>query len=990
MSFGTSEAAVYDVKYQVNVGEFVGDSKTIESVWERTTGSMSDSSLRAAVAQEKLYRAIKLHGPSSLAAKSATLAYRKEMQALADQALVTGRDLDVAGRGATNMGTHLHAAEADAERFGRGMLSASGLLHGFGRAAVFASSTFLGGAGLVFALKEVIDASQKEELSLALVKNALRDTGNSWGQYGKQISDASDELVKHTAYSKEDVNTTLANLIRRTGNVPEAIDLTESAANLARGRNNTIDLATAGNVLIRALNGQTSALSRMGIQVTKVTAAQDALRASGVKASAAQLAAAKASDAQATQEALLASVKAKYGNAAAAYLGTEAGKQAELNAQLKSSEAIIGGALEPAYVSLLTAGAKRLEQMQKDGSLQRDVNHAVKDATQFVHDLEDAYHRLAPPIETVIGALGGFEKAVQTALVLYLAVKAKSAATSLGLIGQASSRARTQIVTDAAAEEAALADLALQAEKTSGVVGRIGAYTGAGGAGGTVVPTSGAKPGLGNGAYIVGALFGAQSDIVANAPNDHPAANETTLIGNFKLGAQIQIDGKPYTVTRKDSNYSYATPGYTAAGKSSGGPGWSGIAPAVQQAAAGPGWSGIAPAVKGATHIPKPPPPTVGLSFQTQKALVDAQISGSQSAQVAADKRAEIEIEGLLKQGGLTHADILNLEGQLEQYVGDERSIDASIAAAAQQAAAKRRAQEAAAKAAARAAAAKKAATYRKGISTDILGIQTDALHETRAGQHQVRAVVGKGGQIVIVGPSAADVAVPEADRRLVEEYKKEAHDKNLSANERAKYAKLAAEAEERDTKAIEAENKRRATLVTRKKKAYNQHLQQERDLAQARIQNAISLAQLHETQAGTNDSKVKKAVAEEIAANEALLRLYEKQAKSETGLAKQQTIAEEIAVRETIAQLKQQTATSTDLGANESQFLSSFASIVKSYAPNAFPEAPVSSGGKADTRLYELVHESRQTNQHLKDIKRTARFPGSRGAEAAINAAYG
>ena len=56
-------------------------------------------------------------------------------------------------------------------------------------------------------------------------------------------------------------------------------------------------------------------------------------------------------------------------------------------------------------------------------------------------------------------------------------------------------------------------------------------------------------------------------------------------------------------------------------------------------------------------------------------------------------------------------------------------------------------------------------------------------------------------------------------------------------------------------------------------------------------------------------------------------------------------------------------------------QFLSSFADIASKYAPNAFPGR---SGGKAETHLYDLVHETRRTNAHLANLVAKTKFPAT------------
>lgn len=60
---------------------------------------------------------------------------------------------------------------------------------------------------------------------------------------------------------------------------------------------------------------------------------------------------------------------------------------------------------------------------------------------------------------------------------------------------------------------------------------------------------------------------------------------------------------------------------------------------------------------------------------------------------------------------------------------------------------------------------------------------------------------------------------------------------------------------------------------------------------------------------------------------------------------------------------------------ASEQQFLSDFQNIVQSYAPNSFP-APKTS--RADTHLYEAVHELRQQTRHLGTLIAQRAFPAS------------
>jgi len=80
---------------------------------------------------------------------------------------------------------------------------------------------------------------------------------------------------------------------------------------------------------------------------------------------------------------------------------------------------------------------------------------------------------------------------------------------------------------------------------------------------------------------------------------------------------------------------------------------------------------------------------------------------------------------------------------------------------------------------------------------------------------------------------------------------------------------------------------------------------------------------------------------------------------------------------------------------ANIAQFLSTFADIENTFAPNAFPicggaAGPSGGSGKTDTHLHEIKNESRKTNAHLQAIRSQGRFPGSAAATDAAMAVAG
>lgn len=1119
MAFGSTAAGRADLEFTATTGAAKSGIEELRAVYSRETAGMSADALKLTAAQERLDAAlVRSHGAASRSVVAA------ELNLAATQKATTAAVTEGAGA--------YRAAEKDVDKFGRGLLSGTGLMQGFGRAAAFASTAFLGGAGLVFAIRSVINASKDEEVALASVKNALADTGNSWTQYSGQVEKATAAIERHTGYTKEELDSSLAQLIRRTGNVTQSISLLSTVTDLARGKN--IDLASSTNYIIKALNGQYSGLTRAGIQVVKLTTQQDALKASGVAYSAQALAAAKAADTQASVEATLGAVRQKYGNAAAAYLQTEAGKQALLNAQLKDAEAVIGRALTPAIETLLGDLGTWLDHLQKTGELQRDANTAVKDGTEIVHGATAAFHLLEPPIELVIKALGGLKNAAEIALILGLAAKARSAAGALGLITAASGKTRDAVVADAAIEEKAIAGVgaaaATTAEEETALAGGGAAAAGRagllGGLGGFALPLL---------AIPAGQILASQFDAKG------PAGGQFSTIAQIEAAARQPGTGGDLARDLLKKIQAAGGPQGKAAGsalaESAVSPlSFSDVLPAIQNGSLTPSairqlkgrftdqgaYNGalrlaqslVAPATRSDAATSGPGAsgaagqggsgPVVGLSYPTQLALANAQISGSQSAQLAADNAAAAEITKLLAQPGLTHAEILSLKSQLGQYAGDARSVQQQQAQAAKDA-----------KSAAAAAARARTAKYVSGVSTHAQVLENDVKKAGGAaspalfpaegpsfygaayahnrpfavappknggkGPYQTKLTAGqekdfrkwvadnnvpfdpnakivdydmrgywlnvivtgkgkwagggthfpdtyktpydttfsgqskyatkdnpfewKGNNLVnsrsgqlIFGADGSLKSFKASESKLIADYRKDSNDTKLSAATRAHYAGLVITETQHERKTLEADQKKVTEERQKLAKGYEKHLKEQlkaektaqenaRKLRDQLAQNRLTSAQLAEARAGTNTKKLAAAHKLELAADLAIIAQDKKDQQGLTGLAlaaaKNQTLQDQISY----AQLKQSLKPTGPTAAqqNEAQFLSSFSSIINAYSPNGFPKT-----GATDTRLYELVHETRQTNGHLKAIRRSTKFPGTYGAKLAVEAAYG
>src|SRR6185503_2293312 len=161
------------------------------------------------------------------------------------------------------------------EKAGRGAVVASVGFRGLGRSVAFASSAFLGGAGIVTAITSTVQAAEESQRVLGQTRNAVERSGLAWGQYSDQIQKASLATAQLSGFDDEQLLATFSNLVRRTGDVNRALALNALAANVARGRN--ISLEQASGLVLKASIGNVGALRRLGISIGKHATALQAL-----------------------------------------------------------------------------------------------------------------------------------------------------------------------------------------------------------------------------------------------------------------------------------------------------------------------------------------------------------------------------------------------------------------------------------------------------------------------------------------------------------------------------------------------------------------------------------------------------------------------------------------------------------------------------------------------------------------------------------------
>lgn len=258
-------------------------------------------------------------------------------------------------------------------RFGRGALVGTGALGGLGRAAAFASSAFIGGAGLTYALKSTVDAAEEAQVVQGQLENALDNLGISFAENRVAIEERTQALSQMSGIDDELVTRTFTNFVRRTGDVTKALRLNAIAIDVARGRN--ISLESASSLVTRASLGMAGALRRVGI------AAQEG--------------------ATATQ--LLELLQRKYAGSAERYGQTAAGAQERFSVALENTQEIIGEAVLPALTRALNKATEWLNETENQQRIQNAVNKTVEKGS-------DAFDFLAAAIGGASDAYGKFSR----------------------------------------------------------------------------------------------------------------------------------------------------------------------------------------------------------------------------------------------------------------------------------------------------------------------------------------------------------------------------------------------------------------------------------------------------------------------------------------------------------------------------------------------------------------------------------------------------
>lgn len=249
------------------------------------------------------------------------------------------------------------SAESDIARLNKAGVKAFGGL---------AKGAAIAGVGVAaFSVKlgtDAVKAAIESEKSTARLQAQMKALGLSYEQHAKTIDTVIQKQSQLAGLDDEELQDSFTNLVRTTKDVNKALELNAIVADVARAKQ--ISVQAASLLVQKAQMGQVGALKRQGIEVQKVTAAQDALKASKEKYTKAEMDAAKAADLAATKQGLVGQLQRTFAGSAEKYGKTTAGAIDRAKVSMENLQETAGAVLAPLVAKIADAGNRALTAVQ--------------------------------------------------------------------------------------------------------------------------------------------------------------------------------------------------------------------------------------------------------------------------------------------------------------------------------------------------------------------------------------------------------------------------------------------------------------------------------------------------------------------------------------------------------------------------------------------------------------------------------------------------
>jgi cell wall-associated NlpC family hydrolase len=288
----------------------------------------------------------------------------------------------------------------------------------------------LGAGGAVIGLEKMIEAAKHAQESVGHLDVTMKNAGLSYDANRKSIEALIAKQSQLAAFQKSDLRESYGALIRASGDMTTANRDIALTANIARGAH--IQLADATNAMVLIEAGRVRGLARLGITLTQVHTAQDALKASGLTFTAEQKRQAVALDKAATTQGAIAELQKKYAGTAAEYGKSSAGAADRFKVSLTNLEITLGTALLPTLTNGLKHVTAWMDELNKSGDMAKYAKDASKTLSGVISDATPIVKGAAAVMKTLADHTGGVKTDVEALVVSGALWKV---ATGIGAIG---------------------------------------------------------------------------------------------------------------------------------------------------------------------------------------------------------------------------------------------------------------------------------------------------------------------------------------------------------------------------------------------------------------------------------------------------------------------------------------------------------------------------------------------------------------------------
>lgn len=291
--------------------------------------------------------------------------------------------------------------------------------------------------GVTEGLRKAVEAAQVKQVISGQLEVATRAAGLNYSELAHSIEETVN-ANRRLGFSEEETARSLTIGIRATRDVGAAQRLLSIATNVARGRN--IGLGVATLAVVKAQQGQTASLRRLGVVLDK--------HATGVQA--------------------VAQAEKQFAGASDKYAKTATGSQERLSQSVERTAATVGEILLPAITRTNVVVADWLDNEEHQKDIQELVNSTFAAARPLIEGVTTAYTLLAPPVRVISDLFGGLADVGGKAIAIGALLGARKVVNSFKQVSTEAAVAERGIVSGSADGAKSLGQLSVAADKAAG------------------------------------------------------------------------------------------------------------------------------------------------------------------------------------------------------------------------------------------------------------------------------------------------------------------------------------------------------------------------------------------------------------------------------------------------------------------------------------------------------------------------------------------